>query len=128
MADVKQGWSRRNLLRAGPASLLAARLGLGALSSLADAAERVRVKISDVQTMEMQGPVRTYIFVKIIADNGEFGIAEGYGQPECRTDGAGRGHQALADRPGPVGDRQDLHLPGRRHARAVRHADRRLGP
>ena len=81
MADDKPGWSRRNLLRAGPASLLAGGAALGLFGGLADAAERVRVKISDVQTMEMQGPVRTYIFVKIIADNGEFGIAEGYGRP-----------------------------------------------
>lgn len=81
MAQDKQGWSRRGLLGAGAAALCAAGTSLNPMEALAKAAERIRVKISDVQTMEMQGPVRTYVFVKILTDNGQFGIAEGYGRP-----------------------------------------------
>lgn len=44
------------------------------------AAETGRVKIRDVQIMLMQGG-RTYTFVKIVADNGQYGIGEAYGSP-----------------------------------------------
>jgi len=44
------------------------------------AAEKKRVKIRDVQTMMLQGG-RTYTLVKIIADDGLYGIAEAYGSP-----------------------------------------------
>src|SRR5580765_6629312 len=39
-----------------------------------------RVKITDVQSMVMQGP-RTYTLVKISTDAGIHGIAEAYGSP-----------------------------------------------
>ena len=39
-----------------------------------------RVKIRDIKTMVIQGP-RTYVLIKIIADDGTYGIGEGYGSP-----------------------------------------------
>ena len=80
MTQQGQRWSRREMLRMGSTSLLAAGAALGPFASLA-AAERVRVKIRDIQTMELQGPVRTYVFVRILTDDGHAGIAEGYGVP-----------------------------------------------
>lgn len=44
------------------------------------APEKGRTKIRDVQTMTLQGG-RTYVLVKITADNGAFGIGEAYGTP-----------------------------------------------
>jgi L-alanine-DL-glutamate epimerase-like enolase superfamily enzyme len=43
-------------------------------------AQAARVKITDVQTMTLTGP-RTYVYVKVTADNGHSGIAEAYGTP-----------------------------------------------
>jgi L-alanine-DL-glutamate epimerase-like enolase superfamily enzyme len=43
-------------------------------------AQAARVKITDVQTMTLTGP-RTYVYVKVTADNGHAGIAEAYGTP-----------------------------------------------
>ncbi|MBI1357694.1 MAG: mandelate racemase/muconate lactonizing enzyme family protein [Acidobacteria bacterium] len=54
------------------------------------AAETGRVKIRDVQVMLMQGG-RTYTFVKIVADDGLYGIGEAYGSP-----GVGVKQQVLA--------------------------------
>jgi L-alanine-DL-glutamate epimerase-like enolase superfamily enzyme len=42
--------------------------------------EKRRYKIRDVQAMIISGP-RTYTLVKIIADNGVYGIGEAYGSP-----------------------------------------------
>src|SRR5580704_9971099 len=44
------------------------------------AAEKKQVKIRDVQAMVLQG-ARTYTLVKIVADDGLFGIGEAYGTP-----------------------------------------------
>lgn len=44
------------------------------------AAERNRVKITDIKTMMLQGP-RTYTLVKVETDAGIYGIAEAYGSP-----------------------------------------------
>jgi L-alanine-DL-glutamate epimerase-like enolase superfamily enzyme len=44
------------------------------------AAERKRVKIRDVQAMMLQGP-RTYTLVKVVSDDGLYGIGEAYGSP-----------------------------------------------
>ena len=44
------------------------------------APERGRVKITDIKVMMLQGP-RTYTLVKVVSDDGEFGIAEAYGSP-----------------------------------------------
>ena len=63
---------------------------------LAGAATK-RVKIRDVQTMVMQGS-RTYVLVKITADDGHFGIGEAYGSP-----GVGVKEQILSLKPSLVG-------------------------
>src|SRR5207244_11563092 len=44
------------------------------------AAERKRYKIRDVQVMMLSGP-RTYSLVKVVSDEGTYGIAEAYGSP-----------------------------------------------
>lgn len=44
------------------------------------AAEKGQAKIRDVQTMVLQGG-RTYVYVKITADDGTFGLGEAYGTP-----------------------------------------------
>src|SRR5262245_6165646 len=44
------------------------------------APEKKRLKIRDVQTMLLQG-ARTYLFVKVVADDGQYGIGEAYGSP-----------------------------------------------
>jgi L-alanine-DL-glutamate epimerase-like enolase superfamily enzyme len=44
------------------------------------APEKKRLKIRDVQTLLLQGG-RTYTFVKILADDGLYGIGEAYGSP-----------------------------------------------
>jgi L-alanine-DL-glutamate epimerase-like enolase superfamily enzyme len=75
-----QNWSRRKLLRvAGSAALLS---GAGLISGFRQlaASEVKRRKISDIQTMTIAGP-RTYVFVKIVAEDGQYGIAEAYGTP-----------------------------------------------
>src|SRR5579871_3861532 len=57
-------------------------LSLSTLPFLALAApERARHKISDIRTMTLKGPSRTYVVVKVIADDGVYGIAEAYGTP-----------------------------------------------
>ncbi|MEO7652060.1 MAG: mandelate racemase/muconate lactonizing enzyme family protein [Bryobacteraceae bacterium] len=61
------------------------------------AAEKKRVKIRDVQTMVLTGS-RTYTLVKIVAEDGLFGIAEAYGSP-----GIGVKEQILAMKPSLVG-------------------------
>ena len=44
------------------------------------AAESKRFKIRDVQTMVLSGQ-RTYVLVKIVSDQGVYGIGEAYGSP-----------------------------------------------
>src|SRR5439155_1988837 len=66
--------SRRGFLAAAGIPLL------GAYGRLA-AAERKRFKIRDLQTMTMQGASRTYVLVRVIADDGQYGIGEAYGTP-----------------------------------------------
>jgi len=61
------------------------------------AAERKKVKIRDVQVMVLQGG-RTYVLIKIIADDGLYGIAEAYGTP-----GVGIKEQVLDIKPYLVG-------------------------
>ena len=45
------------------------------------AAEKARRKIRDIQTVTLKGPSRTYVLVKVIADDGTYGVAEAYGTP-----------------------------------------------
>ncbi|MGH9661907.1 MAG: mandelate racemase/muconate lactonizing enzyme family protein, partial [Bryobacteraceae bacterium] len=61
------------------------------------AAARSRAKIRDVQTMMLQGG-RTYTLVKIVADDGVYGIGEAYGSP-----GIGVREQVMALKPWLVG-------------------------
>ncbi len=66
-------------------SFLASLAGMPAAAWLADyhklsAAERGKVKITDIKTMMLQGP-RTYTLVKVETDAGLSGIAEAYGSP-----------------------------------------------
>jgi L-alanine-DL-glutamate epimerase-like enolase superfamily enzyme len=66
--------TRRRLLGFAAAAPLLARFHRLA------AAEKKRVKIRDVQTMVLQG-ARSYVLVRVVADDGLHGIAEGYGSP-----------------------------------------------
>ena len=86
------GFTRRAFLAgaAGAASL-------GRFHQLA-AAERRHYQIRDIRTMTIQGPSRTYLLVKVMADDGLYGIAEAYGTP-----GVGVKEQILAMKPGLVG-------------------------
>src|SRR3984893_16030063 len=68
-----RGGSRRRFLGYSPALPLL-------FQELADA-ERKRVKIRDLHVMMLQGPSRTYTLVRVTADDGLHGIAEGYGSP-----------------------------------------------
>jgi L-alanine-DL-glutamate epimerase-like enolase superfamily enzyme len=65
--------SRRTFLGAATAPFLAHYHQLAA-------ADKKQVKIRDVQVMVLKGP-RTYTLVKIVADDGLFGIGEAYGSP-----------------------------------------------
>ena len=85
------------------------------------AAEKSRLKIRDVRTMTLQGPSRTYLLVKVVAEDGIFGVAEAYGTP-----GVGVKEQILAMKPGLVGkDPLEIDvvytLPGRARERSQRH-------
>jgi L-alanine-DL-glutamate epimerase-like enolase superfamily enzyme len=79
-------------------------LGAGALASVLPhysplaAAETKQRKTRDIQTITLQGPSRTYLLVKVIADDGVYGVAEAYGTP-----GIGVKEQILAMKPGLVG-------------------------
>lgn len=74
----RQG-SRRAFLAHGSTALLVAAWSHS--SSLAAAAERVRAKISDVQTLTLQGESRTYVLVRIVTADGQWGVGEAYGSP-----------------------------------------------
>ena len=93
---AQDGWSRRQFL----CSLGAAALAPAFLSSFHEraAAERKRVKVTDLQVMMLQGPGRNYTLVKITSDTGLYGIAEAYGSP-----GVGVKEQVLSLKPWLVG-------------------------
>src|SRR3984957_3592529 len=75
-----RNWPRRKFLTVtGNAALLSAAGFAGRLFPFA-AAEKVRAKISDIQTITLAGQ-RTYVLVKVVADDGHYGIAEAYGSP-----------------------------------------------
>src|SRR5579872_7458877 len=65
--------SRRRFLQTASGAALAPFHALAA-------AERGRVKITDIQVMVLQGP-RTYTLIKVLTDSGLYGIGEGYGSP-----------------------------------------------
>lgn len=77
----KAPWSRRSFLSTGGLAAASGLMASTSFSALAQRAARTRTKISDVQTMIMQGEARNYVFVKISTSDGQFGIAEGYGTP-----------------------------------------------
>ncbi len=89
MKQDKRGWSRRSFLRDSATALVAGASCLPVMSTLAQAAERIRAKITDVQAMEINGGggglgtggTRSYVFVRIMTNTGAYGIAEGYGKP-----------------------------------------------
>jgi L-alanine-DL-glutamate epimerase-like enolase superfamily enzyme len=62
------------------------------------AAERKRVQIRDIRTMTLHGPSRTYLLVKVMADDGLYGIGEAYGTP-----GIGVKEQIVAMKPTLIG-------------------------
>ena len=66
--------TRRDFARVAGAALLPA-----AFTALA-APNRRRYKIQNLQTITLTGP-RTYVFVKVTADDGTYGIGEAYGTP-----------------------------------------------
>jgi L-alanine-DL-glutamate epimerase-like enolase superfamily enzyme len=61
-------------------------------------AEKNRFTIRDIQTMTIQGPSRTYVLVKVVAEDGLFGLAEAYGTPAVSVK-----EQILALKPGLIG-------------------------
>src|SRR4051794_33349643 len=83
-----RGLSRRQFLGAACATPF-----MAAYHRLA-AGERKRVKIRDVQTMTIQGASRTYVLVRILSDDGLYGIGEAYGTP-----GVGVSEQILSIKP-----------------------------
>src|SRR5260370_10499369 len=87
-ATRARGLSRRQFLGAAAAVPF-----LTAYHRLA-AAERKRIKIRDVQTMTMQGASRTYVLVRVVSDDGLYGIGEAYGTP-----GIGVSDQILSIKP-----------------------------
>jgi L-alanine-DL-glutamate epimerase-like enolase superfamily enzyme len=94
----------KNLSRRGFLGLAAGMPLFGAV------AQKQRLKIRDVQAMVLKGP-RTYTLVKVVADDGLYGIAEAYGSPAI-----GVKDQVLGMKPLLVGkdplDRHHLHVYG----------------
>jgi L-alanine-DL-glutamate epimerase-like enolase superfamily enzyme len=84
MRKEVSGWSRRSFL----SKAAAAAAGTSAAPSLcraAQAAERIRTTIKDVQTMTIGGPSRTYVYIRITTADGHAGVGEGYGTPGMGT-------------------------------------------
>jgi L-alanine-DL-glutamate epimerase-like enolase superfamily enzyme len=86
-----------NLSRRGFLSTTAAAPFLTGYRQLAAAAKK-QFKIRDLRTMTIQGPSRSYVLVKVVADDGIYGIAEAYGTP-----GIGVKEQILSLKPRLVG-------------------------
>jgi L-alanine-DL-glutamate epimerase-like enolase superfamily enzyme len=93
-----ENWSRRKFVQSSTGALVAGAAAWGGTSTLAVAAEAIRPKISDVQTMTMQGPGRNYVYVRILTSDGHSGIGEGYGTP-----GVGVAQQIMEIKPYLVG-------------------------
>jgi L-alanine-DL-glutamate epimerase-like enolase superfamily enzyme len=90
-------WSRRNLLSHG-AQLALASGCVSLFPGLAQAADRIRTTIKDVQTMTIGGPGRTYVYVRIVTADGHAGIGEAYGTP-----GVGSAEDIMALKPTLIG-------------------------
>lgn len=78
MTREDTGFSRRGVLRGGLPGIAAAATAMA--GSAPAAAATARTTIKDVQTMTIGG-ARTYVFVRIVTDDGHFGIGEAYGTP-----------------------------------------------
>src|SRR5882762_919672 len=76
---IRRQGSRREFLAQGSTALVIA--ASSNWSSLAAAAERVRAKISDVQTLTLQWESRTFVLVRVVTAEGQWGIGEAYGSP-----------------------------------------------
>lgn len=98
MGRIDHRLSRRNFLGSGAATIAGAIAAMSGSDALAAAAARTRTTISDVQTMTVQGPGRTYVYVRVVASDGSSGIAEAYGSP-----GVAVAEQILALKPQLVG-------------------------
>lgn len=83
---------KANMKRQSRRSFVTSLAGISALALLAPferliAAQRNKVKITDIKTMVFKGPgnpymtARTYNLVKVETDVGLFGVAEAYGTP-----------------------------------------------
>jgi L-alanine-DL-glutamate epimerase-like enolase superfamily enzyme len=80
MKDPSGKVSRRVAIRTGTAALAAGAATAVFGDKVLAALERARTKIKDVQTMMLQGG-RTYTLVRIVTDDGHYGIGEAYGSP-----------------------------------------------
>lgn len=98
MKPDEANWSRRSLLRGGAGALIGGLAAFSGTNVLAEAAGRVSTRISDVQTMTIQGSDRTYTYVRILTNDGHSGIAEAYGTP-----GVGVVEQIESLKPGLIG-------------------------
>lgn len=78
---VSQHLSRRGLIGAGGAAMLAGLLAAPGLEAVAAAAGRLRAKVANLQTMVVDGGGRTYVFIKVTTQDGQYGIGEAYGTP-----------------------------------------------
>lgn len=83
--------SRRQFLASSTAAILTPYLALAA-------AEKAQRRIRDIQTMTLKGPSRTYVLLRVLADDGSFGIAEAYGTPAIAVK-----EQILSLRPALIG-------------------------
>ena len=73
-------------------------LGVAAALPQLALAQKKQLKIRDLRTMTLQGASRTYVLVKVTADDGVYGVAEAYGTPAF-----GVKEQVLALKPGLIG-------------------------
>lgn len=89
--------SRRSFLTGGSLGLAAAGIVSAMGTCLAEAAETTSISIKDIQVMIVGGQ-RTYTFVRIVTNNGMYGIGEAYGTP-----GIGVAEQILSLKPQLVG-------------------------
>src|SRR5689334_10944363 len=80
MASFHKTVSRRELIRTGTAALAAGAASMALGPQLSAALQKARTRIKDIQTMMMQGG-RTYTLVRIITDDGHYGVGEAYGSP-----------------------------------------------
>lgn len=81
MENRHDGASRRGFLRNASLGLATAgaAAGFGPVRQ-AEAAEANAITIKDVHTITIKGP-RTYVYVRVVTNDGRYGIGEAYGSP-----------------------------------------------